>query len=69
LEQQPSKYRSVYEKLEAEDEKRREEREKIEKMSNWPMHLYRLAVIAIIVGFGFVILRLLFHWLSGMAVD
>jgi hypothetical protein len=38
-------------------------------MSNWPMHLYRLAVIAIIVGFGFVLLRLLFHWLSGMAVD
>jgi serine/threonine-protein kinase len=69
LEQQPSKYRSVYEKLEAEDQKRREEREKIEKIGDWPMYLYRLAVIALVVGFGFVILRLLFHWLSGMAVD
>ncbi len=69
LEKQPSKYRSVYEKLEAEDQKRREEREKIEKMSDWPMYLYRLAVIALVAGFGFVLLRLLFHWLSGMAVD
>jgi len=33
LEHQPSKYRSVYEKLEAEDQKKRQEREKIAKMS------------------------------------
>jgi len=69
LEHQPSTYRSVYEKLEAEDQKRRQEREKIEKMSDWPMYLYRLAVMALIAGFGFVLVRLLFHWLSGMAVD
>jgi serine/threonine protein kinase len=69
LENQPSKYRSVYEKLEVEDQKRREERDKVEKMSDWPMYLYRLAIIALIAGFGFVLLRLVFHWLSGMAVD
>jgi serine/threonine-protein kinase len=68
LEKQPSKYRSVYEKLEEEDQKRRQEREKIQNMSDWPIYLYRFAVIAIIVGFGFVLLRLLFHWLSGYDV-
>jgi serine/threonine-protein kinase len=68
LEQKPSRYRSVYEKLEEEDLKRRQEREKIRNMSDWPMYLYRLAVIAIIAGFGFVLLRLLFHWLSGYDV-
>jgi serine/threonine protein kinase len=69
LEQKPSKYRSVYEKLEEEDQKKRQEREKIANMSDWPMYLYRLAIIAIIAGFGFVLFRLLFHWLSGMAID
>jgi serine/threonine-protein kinase len=69
MDMQTSNFRKLYKKIDQEDRDRQDKEEEIESMSDWPVLIYRLAVLALIGGFGFVLIRLLFHWLSGMSVD